>query len=130
MADRGQSCIPRLEWAAAALGLALVGTSVGFLAYRALTSDAAPPSIALRVEAIEPVTGGHVAIISALNTGASTAADVKVEGMLKRGSATLETSETTFRYLPPGSARRGGLFFRHPPAQFTLELQPKGYEAP
>lgn len=122
--------IPLFEWIAAALGLALVATTLIFLAYQALTQDDAPPAITLQAESVEAVPSGYLVRIRALNTGGRTAAQVRIEGRLKGLLGTVERSETTFDYLPPHSPRRGGLWFATDPRKFELELQAQGYQAP
>lgn len=122
--------IPLIEWIAAAVGFALVAATLGFLAFRAVSEDRTPPSIVLRVESVERVASGWLVRIRALNEGERTAADVKVEGTLKRGGKVVETAETSFKFLPPRSHRSGGLYFSQDPSQLELELAPKGYESP
>lgn len=122
--------IPLLEWIAAAIGFALVAATLGFLAWRALTQDGAPPLIALEVQAIEKLERGYLVRIRAVNTGGRTAAEVKVEGAIKGLLGTLERSEATFDYLPPRSPRRGGLYFLADPREHKLELRAQGYRAP
>jgi len=122
--------IPPLEWAVAAVGLVLVlGTAV-FLASQGYANRSSPPDISLRSESVVQLRNGYLMNVEALNVGGSTAADVKVTGALANASGVAETSEMTFRYLPPNSARTGGLFFTKDPRQFKLTLRPTGYEAP
>lgn len=122
--------IPLIEWLAAGLGLVLVAGTVGFMAWRALTSEASFPAISLQVESVQRSGDGYLVVVTALNTGEATAADVKVEGTLENSSGIVETSETRFDYLPPGSKRKGGLFFGRDPASLKLRLRPHGYKAP
>ena len=42
----------------------------------------------------------------------------------------VETSEMSFKFLPPRSPRKGGLYFSRDPRQFSLRLTALGYEAP
>jgi uncharacterized protein (TIGR02588 family) len=122
--------IPRIEWLVAFVGLALVlGTAI-FIAYAGYTRGSSPPEISIAVEAVVELRQGYVVKIRAANRGDTTAANVTVEGELRRGSAVAETSEATFQYLPPNSERRGGLYFTHDPRKHELTLKPKGYEVP
>jgi uncharacterized protein (TIGR02588 family) len=68
--------------------------------------------------------------IRARNRSGHTAAGVVVEGELKRDGQTVETSETTFDYIPGRSERRGGLYFENDPRQMELTVRPKGYANP
>jgi uncharacterized protein (TIGR02588 family) len=122
--------IPLLEWIVASLGLALVVATLSFMGYRAYTRDGAAPFISIRVDAVEQMQDRFLVVIAAANVGQVTAADVKVEGRLERGTEVVEVSEMTYRYLPPDSERRGGLFFTRDPALYTLVIAAKGYEKP
>lgn len=98
--------------------------------YQALRGDSRPPSIDLKVESVQEVVNGHVVIFTAVNVGQTTAAEVTIEGTLRDNAAVVETTQTTFQYLPPRSERRAGLFFVRDPRKLKLEIQPKGYRAP
>ena len=127
---RASERIPLYEWLAAALGLVLVAGTVAFMAYRALTGEASLPAISLQVESVQRSNDRYLVVVTALNAGEATAADVKVEGTLEDSSGAVETSETRFDFLPPRSKRKGGLFFSRDPALFKLRLRPHGYKTP
>lgn len=118
------------EWLVAAIGLILTVGAIGFVFYQAFTSSNTPPFIEVFTDTIEDFPGGYVVTVTARNTGASTGSNVTIEGILKSGSQTVETSETTISYVPGSSQRRGGVFFTQDPRQYTLELRAKGYEKP
>jgi uncharacterized protein (TIGR02588 family) len=121
---------PLFEWIMAAVGFALVAATIVVIAYGALTDRGSPPQISVRAESIVPVDNGYLVTVSAENRGDRTAADVKLEGALMKGGATVEKSEMSFQYLPPRSKRRGGLFFTHDPRTMQLVLTPRGYQSP
>jgi uncharacterized protein (TIGR02588 family) len=118
------------EWAAAALGLLLVGGALGFLFYQALTGYEAPPDVRVQVLDVHQVGHGYLVEIRVRNYGNTTAAELTIEGELRQGDEPLETSHSTFDYVPARSQRTGGLFFTRDPRQFRLELGPKGYQKP
>lgn len=122
--------IPPLEWICAAIGFALVAATIGFVAWRGLTGNGSPPQLSFQVQAIVEVPNGYLVEVRAWNGGDETAADVKVEGELRGPSGNVETSETSFKYLPPRSARSGGLYFTHDPRTLEMTIRAKGYEAP
>jgi uncharacterized protein (TIGR02588 family) len=122
--------VPPWEWAFGIVGFILVAATVAFLAYQSIARDDAPPDIAVRVETITGVQGGYLVAISATNGGGLAAANVKVEGELRSESATIETSDMTFQYLPARSERKGGLFFVHDPRRYRIVLTARGYEKP
>lgn len=118
-----------LEWFVAALGVLLVGSTVGFLLFEAFTDAERPPEVVLRVIAIEPSGEGFLVRLEVRNTGDEAAAELSVEGSIERGGRTLETSEITFDFLPPASVREGGLFFSEDP-RGALSLRALGYREP
>ena len=61
--------------------------------------------------------------------GDEAAAELGVEGTIERGGQPLETSETTFDFVPSGSVREGGLFFTEDP-RGALTLRSLGYREP
>lgn len=131
-AQEGQSApdIPRMEWFVALLGLTLVVLTVGWIIWRGLTRESAPPQVALQVQSVVEIGNGYLVHLQAINQGGKTAADVKVAGTLSNARGQIETAEMTFKFLPPGSPKQGGLFFAHDPRTLKLELNAQGYEAP
>lgn len=122
--------IPPLEWICAVIGFALVAATIGFVAWKGLAGNGSPPQLSFQVKTIVEVPNGYLVEVRALNTGEETAADVKVEGELRGPSGSVETSETSFKYLPPRSARSGGIYFTHDPRTLEMTIRAKGYEAP
>ena len=122
--------VPPWEWAFGIAGFILVAATVVFLGYRAFIGDQAPPDIAVRAEAVVAVDGGYLVPISAVNKGDIPAANVTVQGELRSESATIETSEMTFQYLPARSERKGGLYFTQDPRRLKLVVGARGYEKP
>lgn len=125
----GQTRNSVLEWAVAGLGFVLVTFAVGFMTFQAFTSQDLPPNIELRVVSVQDVQGGYLALLEARNRGDEAAAEVGVEGTIERGGQELETSETTFDFIPSGSVREGGLFFTEDP-RGALTLRSVGYREP
>ncbi|MDQ4061153.1 MAG: TIGR02588 family protein [Pseudomonadota bacterium] len=121
---------PWLEWVASGIGLVLATGTIGYMSWQAFRADDAPPAVVVRMERIVPGGAGYTVEIRAANRGDATAAQVRIEGELKRDGQTVETSETTFDYVPGRSERKGGLFFNQDPRPLTLELRAKGYAQP
>lgn len=122
--------IPSWSWVVAALGLMLVVGSAGFMLYRALAGDSSPPDFAIETVAVLPRGSNYLVQIRVANRGESVAAALVVEGELKEGAATVETSGITIGYVPAGSWRRAGLIFSRDPRKYDLQIQAKGYEQP
>ena len=118
-----------LEWAVAGLGLVLLTFTVGFMLFRAFSGGDAPPQVTLRVLETKRSGDGFLVRIAAHNTGDEAAAELGVEGTVTRNGSTVETSETTFDFLPADSVREGGLFFSEDP-RGALALRAVGFREP
>ncbi len=121
---------PVLEWIVAAIGLILVVGTIGFMLYEGLTSKNTPPDFTTEIERIDAVNAGFIVKFKLTNNGEQTASGVNVEGELKNGGESVETSDVTFDYAPSKSETKGGLFFKNDPEQFQLEIRAKGYAEP
>lgn len=121
---------PVAERITAWIGLVLVLGVVGYLLYEGLGAGTAPPDIELRRGLIYPRPQDYLVEVRAHNRGDETAAQVKIIATLKQGETVVEEAEFTLDYVPPHSERGGGLFFRHDPRRFTLELAATGYAQP
>jgi uncharacterized protein (TIGR02588 family) len=121
---------PPWMWGIGLLGLALVLGSIAFALYEAAAGDSTPPDVSVRVDSIHPTRNGYLVEFRAVNEGGSTAEGLTVEGELKDGAESVETSNTTIEYVPSHSERGGGLFFTSDPRRYELRLRAKGYEKP
>lgn len=121
---------PLLEWLAAGVGLIVIVAVLGYVLWDGLQHTDAPPAIAVRVVRVTPTPAGYVAEIEALNRNRTTAANVEVEGVLERGGREIESSTTTFDYVPGLGRRQGGLLFETDPRGFDLRPAVKGYVDP
>jgi uncharacterized protein (TIGR02588 family) len=131
MTDQGKlKEAPPWMWGIALTGLALVLGSIAFALYEAAAGDSSPPDVTVRVDAILPTRNGFLVEFRAVNEGGSTAEGLTVEGELRSGAESLETSDTTLEYVPAHSERKGGLFFTSDPRRYELRLRAKGFEQP
>ena len=121
---------PIWMWAIAVFGLALVLGSIGFMVYKAATSDGSPADITVQVDSTLQTRNGYLVKFRAVNTGGSTVEGLTIEGTLRNGSETVETSDTVLEWVPAHSEREGGLFFTSDPRQHQLQLRAKGFENP
>jgi uncharacterized protein (TIGR02588 family) len=121
---------PLWMWGIAVLGLALVLGSIVFMLYEAAAGDSSPPDVTVRLDSIRPTQNGFLIEFRAVNEGGTTAEGLTVEGELRSGPESVETSNTTIEYVPSHSERAGGLFFKSDPRQYELQLRAKGYEKP
>lgn len=122
---------PLLEWIAAAVGLVLTLGMMALIGREALHGDSAdPPAIEVRALRVGAVPSGFVVEVKAVNRSGGAAAAVQIEGELKEGGASVETSSLTLDYVPGHAEREGGLFFRRDPRRHRLELRALGYQRP
>ena len=121
---------PIWEWIIAAVGLILVVGAIGTTLYRAVTEESTPPILEISVKAIVPTSNGYLVEFRVKNTGNQTAAALTIEGELKRGTESVETSTASLAYAPANSQREGGLFFTKNPNEFELNIRATGYEKP
>lgn len=120
----------RWEWVAAAVSTLLVLAVVGYLLYDAVARPRTPPSLRVAADTVLQADGLWLVRFRAANHGHQTAAAVTVEGELTRADSSVETSEAVLDYVPGRSERYGGLFFRHDPRAYRLELRALGYQEP
>lgn len=116
--------IPPLEWACAAVGLALALGAFGFVAQDAVFGEDTPPAIEVRLLGVTATPHGFVAQVEAINHGGTPAAQVLIEGSLEGED---QPSQATFDYIPEQSSTTGGLIFSADPRQAKLTLKAKGY---
>jgi uncharacterized protein (TIGR02588 family) len=121
---------PLSEWIAAAIGLVLLLSSVGYLLYDAFKGEERPPSPLVRVVAVEPQAGRYLVRLRVFNESKATASALRVEGELKRGNEVVERSEMEFQHVPGRSSREGGLFFSQDPRTLQLVLSARSYQVP
>lgn len=119
-----------LEWIFASIGLLVILCALGFLIYRGATKGDTPPVVKVEVESIAQAGENYVVNFRVSNTGDTTAADLTIEGELKNGEKSEETSDVTMTYVPARSVRRGGLIFTKNPNEFQLKIRAKGFEMP
>ena len=120
----------RWEWVAAAVSTALVLGVVGYLLYDAVARPRTPPSLRVAADTVLQADGLWLVEFRATNAGHETAAAVKIEGELMQADSSVESSEAVLDYVPGRSVRHGGLFFRHDPRAYRLELRAHGYQEP
>ena len=119
-----------LEAIAGGIGAFLALATIGIIVWDGMSGGDAPPIVIVEAGAVHEHENGFVLELSAFNSGDATAAEVAVEGTLSREGEIVETSETTFDYLPSGSRRRGGLFFQADPRTHDVAVKAKGYVDP
>ena len=121
---------PFLEWVFAVIGLILVVGVIGFLIYEIATDQGKPPDLSVKIEEIIPNSNGFLVKFALENTGDETAADVTVEGEIKKGTESLEKGDVTVDYVPSHSEKKGGMFFTEDPRSNEFKIRAKGFNEP
>ena len=129
---RKQENIPAAEWAVAGLGAALVAIALIVLVGDALRGDSEPAAIiTFTVDTVIASPAGHLARVTARNSGSETAAGLVIHGVLHGADgAAVETSELVLDYLPGRSTREIAFMFTRDPARHRLSVSARGYQAP
>ena len=120
---------PALEWAAAGVGLLLIGLVLALLISQT-AAPSGPPILRIARHAPGSNTAGHTVEVEIANDGAAAASAIVVEGVLRRQGAVAETAEVTLDYVPARSTRKATLVFQADPTTGALELRVKGYVEP
>jgi uncharacterized protein (TIGR02588 family) len=128
--DNEPTQTPFLEWVFAVIGLILVIGVIGFLIYEIATDQGKPANLNVKIEEIIPNNKGFLVRFTLENTGDETAADVTVEGELKKGAESLEKSDVTVDYVPSHSEKKGGMFFTEDPRSNGFTIRAKGFNEP
>ncbi len=121
------------EWAAAAVGAAILVAIVGFLTYESIARPPQPrPEIVANAAAPVPLAHGAFLVpIAVENLGHATGAGVSVSGtLIGPDGAVVEASTVTFSFVAQHSTETGGLYFAADPRTLRLVLRVEGYTDP
>jgi uncharacterized protein (TIGR02588 family) len=130
--DKGGGTSP-WEWAAAAVGAAILVSIVGYLIYESIARPPeARPEIVVNSGAAVPLANGAFLVpIEVKNRGHVTGAGVNVSGALVgTDGAVVEASAVTFAFIAQHSKETGGLYFAADPRTLRLILRVEGYTDP
>lgn len=119
-----------LEWTVAAVSALLVLAVIGYLVALGVRTPDTPASVTVTRDRVVRMSGGYVVTFDAHNDGATTAASVQVDGELKADTGTVEKRSVVLHFVPAGATRSGGLFFRHDPGLYRLDLSANGFDRP
>jgi uncharacterized protein (TIGR02588 family) len=121
---------PIAEWVAAALGLLLTLSVLGYLVWEGVSREPGPPSFQVEGEPPQVTAGGFAVPVVVRNTSHATAASVQVRGTLEQGDQVIEERRASLAYVPGRGEAKGGLVFQHDPRRYRLRLVAEGYEDP
>lgn len=126
----GEGAVPLAEWVAAACGAVVMLATLACLAWLAVTERHGTVDPVVRVLSIERQGERHHLRLRVENQGTVAAADLRVQGQLRRGDTVVEEAEVEFDHLPAGAHRDAGMFFREDPRQDRLDLSVSSYRRP
>ncbi len=120
-----------VEWIVFGVGLALVVSTLSYLAYDALTMSDAPPSIEVRVGEPQQRPHNFVVPVTIINHGDQTAEGVQIEVVLESNNEEKERGEFALAFLPRRSTREGWVSFQTDPRTVErVKARVMGYEKP
>ena len=119
-----------LEWSVFTVSLLLVVTVVAYLAYDAISTNDAPPDLAVQLGTPEQHSGYFAVPITVTNAGDLTAEGVVVEVVVERGDEE-EQAQLEIAYVPRQSQREGWVTFEQDPQTADrMTARAIGYEQP
>lgn len=104
-----------LEWLVFFIGLGLVGATLSYLAYDALTLGDAPPRFEVRIGAPEARTPNFIVPVTIINHGDQTAEHVQVRVTLGNDGQELADATLDIELLPRHATRQGWAAFTADP---------------
>ncbi len=120
-----------VEWIVFGVGLALVVSTLSYLAYDAATISDAPPSIEVRVGEPEQRPHNFIVPVTLINHGDQTAEGVQIEVVLESNGEEKERGEFAVAFLPRRSTREGWVAFQTDPRSVErIKARVMGYEKP
>jgi len=120
-----------LEWTVFVIGLILVGGTLAYLSYDALTAGKAPPNLQVVLGKPEPRAGHFIVPVTVINRGDQTSEDARIEVRLYDQGAGLERAELEFPFVPRHARREGWVSFQMNPATAEhLQARVLGYRKP
>ena len=120
-----------LEWTVFIIGLILIVSALGYLAYDGATLGDAPPRLEVRTGTPQQHPSNYIIPVSITNHGDQTAEGVQIEVVLLSGGEEKERAEFTVAFVPRGSTREGWVAFQTDPrAAEQIKARVLGYEKP
>lgn len=128
-----------LEWSVFVVGLALVLSVLGYLAYVGATMGDDPPSIEVRLGTPEQRTHNFIVPVTVTNHGDETAEGITIEVSLENaggdsgsggGGGEPVRGELSIAFLPRRATREGWVTFQQDPRSARLTARVLGYEKP
>lgn len=101
-----------------------------YMLKEALLSNNTSPDIVIEKGMITEHSSSYVVEITVFNNGNSTAEGLEIEGSLYSNNVLIESSKTTFDYVPKQSQRKGGLIFTNNPEENKIVFRASGFEEP
>ena len=127
---KGEAPPSAWEWLAAAIGLLLLLSTLAYLLADAASDNGDAPVPEVRIHGVEQQQDRFLVRVQVANRSRSSAAALRVQGELRRGSEVVESSEIEFQHVPGRSSREGGLFFTQDPRTLQLQLTARSYQKP
>lgn len=129
MARRRQDRIPAVEWVSGAIGLAIVVSTIAYLALETLKPAADQPALSVTVLQVRERDGVFVVDVEVRNDSRTAAADVHVAGRIPSTGAGEPGALARIDYVPGLSRRHASLVFGVDPGAHPV-VRVVGYAKP
>ena len=124
-----QTDTPLLEWVIGAMGLALLAAAIVFLAIEGLQQESRG-GVRVMPELTQKVENGYLVHVAVRNLGKQTLADLHISARLLSDEQEIDSAELVIDYLPGQASRKAGVYLRHDPSRYRLELRAEGFQEP
>lgn len=111
-------------------GVLLLASGVSFLVYQALTHQDEPGAVSVTVSDIRNTGTAYLVRFAVHNNGGETLSHLHLTAHLRDGDVQVESAQVFIDYLPGRSKHEGGVYLKHDPGRYTLEIVPAGYMKP
>lgn len=118
------------EWLAGALSALLIVALLGFLGYQSYQYQPDKADFRVDVTNFSAVENGYRVAFSVFNLTRSSAAQVRVVGIVGEQQGGGEQAEATFDYVASKAQTKGALFFAKDPRNHDLKLRVESYIDP
>jgi uncharacterized protein (TIGR02588 family) len=122
--------ITLIEWIVSTTGTLLFLFTLMFVLVNAITNSKTPADIKVKLLSVHENGDDFLLNVEVENKGNASVEGLEIEALLTNAGTEIEKGVTTFDYVPGNSKRKGGIFFKNNPQDFTLTLRPLGFEEP
>ncbi|WP_095448707.1 TIGR02588 family protein [Ochrobactrum quorumnocens] len=118
------------EWMAGGISALLIFSLLGWIVYDIWRYNPQEADFIVGITAVNAVENGYRVTFSVTNITQTTAAQVRVVGVLDDRQGKAEASTTMFNYVASEAKANGALFFESNPTDYLLKVRVESYIEP